>query len=154
MNPVTLTLGGVAAGLIAKAVDRTGDKTADAGWSVVGRLVGKVRRHFREHGDDADRAALARVEDPPASPKHLEVLAAAIDRHAGSEPELGAELRRLVDEVTKANLDVGSIVQSAWGNHNVQIVGTGPGGVQHINASGGHAQGVIGGNIINYPGPA
>jgi hypothetical protein len=123
MDPVTLTLGGVAAGLIAKAVERTGDKTADAGWAVVGRLVGKVRRHFREHGDDADRAALARVEDPPAAAKHLETLAAAIDRHAGSEPELAAELRRLVDEAARSNLDVGSIVQSAWGDHNVQIAG-------------------------------
>src|SRR5437870_8319925 len=123
MNPVTLTLGGVAAGLIAKAVDRTGDKTADAGWSVVGRLVGNIRRHFREHGDDADRAAMARVEDPPASSKHLEVLAAAIDRHAGNEPELGAELQGLVDEAAKSNLDVGSMVQSAWGDHNVLIAG-------------------------------
>jgi transposase len=123
MDPVTLRLGGVAAALIAKAVDKTGDKTADAGWAVVGRLVGKIRRHFREHGDGADRAALARVEDPPASAKHLETLAAAIDRHAGSDPELGAELRRLVEEAAKSNLDVGSIVQSAWGNHNIEIGG-------------------------------
>src|SRR5207247_5228866 len=114
---------GVAAALIAKAVDRTGDKGAEAGWAVVGRLVGRIRRHFREHGDDAERAALARVEDPPASAKHLEALAAAIDRHAGSDPKLGAELQGLVDEAAKSNLDVGSIVQSAWGNHNIQIAG-------------------------------
>jgi hypothetical protein len=90
---------------------------------VVGRLVGKIRRHFREDGDDVDRAALARVEDPPASPKHLQVLAAAIDRHAGSEPEFAGELQRLVDETGKTDLDVGSIVQSAWGDHNIQIAG-------------------------------
>jgi hypothetical protein len=123
MDPVTLTLGGVAAALIAKAVDKTGDKTADAGWAVIGRLVGRIRRHFREHGDAADRAALARVEDPPASAKHLETLAAAIDRHAGSDPNLGAELQGLVDEAGKAGVDVGSIVQSAWGDHNIQIAG-------------------------------
>jgi hypothetical protein len=124
MDPgAMLTVGGVAAALVAKAVDRTGDKTAEAGWAVVGRLVGKVRRHFREHGDDADRAALTRVEDPPASRKHLEALAAAIDRHASSDPELGAELRRLVDEAARSNLEVGSIVQSAWGDHNIQIAG-------------------------------
>jgi hypothetical protein len=29
----------------------------------------------------------------------------------------------LVDEAAKANLDVGSIVQSAWGDHNIQIAG-------------------------------
>jgi hypothetical protein len=134
MDPVTLTLGGVAAALIAKAVDKTGDKTADAGWAVIGRLVGRIRRHFREHGDDAERAALARVEDPPASAKHLETLAAAIDRYAGSDPELGADLQGLVDEAGKAGVDVGSIVQSAWGDHNVQIAGV-SGSTISINAS-------------------
>jgi hypothetical protein len=123
MDPVTLTLGGVAAALIAKAVDKTSDKTAEAGWAVIGRMVGRIRRHFRERGDDADRAALARVEDPPASAKHLEALAAAIDRHAGSDSELQAELQGLVKEAGKAGVDVGSIVQSAWGDHNVQITG-------------------------------
>jgi hypothetical protein len=134
MDPVTLTLGGVAAALIAKAVDKTGDKTADAGWAVIGRLVGRIRRHFRENGDDADRAALARVEDPPASAKHLETLAAAIDRHAGSDPSLGAELQSLVEEAGKANLDVGSIVQGAWGDHNVLITGV-SGSTISINTS-------------------
>src|SRR4051812_30603499 len=118
MDPVTLTLGGVVAGLIAKALDKTADKTTDAGWAVVSRLLGRIRRHFREYGDDAEREALARVEDPPASAKHLETLAAAIDRHAGSDPELGAEVQGLVDEAGRANLDVGPIVQSAWGDHN------------------------------------
>jgi hypothetical protein len=102
-------------------VDKTGDKTADAGWAVIGRLVGRIRRHFREHGNDADRATLARIEDPPASAKHLETLAAAIDRHVRSDPKLGVDLQGLVDEAGKANLDVSSIVQSAWGDHNVQI---------------------------------
>ena len=134
MDPVTLTLGGVAAALIAKAVDKTGDETADAGWAAIGRLVGRIRRHFREHGDDADRAALARVEDPPASAQHLEALAAAIDRHAGSDPKLGAELQGLVDEAGRANLDVGSIVQSVWGHHNIQIAGV-SGSTISINAS-------------------
>jgi hypothetical protein len=123
MDPVTLTVGGVAAALIAKAVDKTGDKTADAGWAVVGQLVGRIRRHFREHGDDADQAALAGVEDAPDSRKRIEVLAAAIDRHTGSDPKLGADLRALVEEAGKSNIDVRSIVQSAWGDHNVQIAG-------------------------------
>jgi hypothetical protein len=118
-----LTLGGVAAALIAKAVDETGDKTADAGWAAVGRLAGKIRRHFQKHGDDADRAVLARVEDPPASAKHLEALASAIDRHAASDPKLGAELQGFVDEAGKGGVDVGSVVQSAWGDYNVQIAG-------------------------------
>jgi hypothetical protein len=90
---------------------------------VIGRLVGRIRRHFREHGDDAERAALARVDDPPASAKHLEALAAAIDRHAGSDPKLGAELQGLVDEAGEANLDWAPLCRS--GHLHRRIAGAG-----------------------------
>lgn len=123
MDPVTLTLGAVVSALVSRAAGKVGEQTADAGWAVLGRLAGRVRRHFREHGDDTDRAALTRVEDPPASPKHLEALAIAIDRHARADPTLRKELQGLVDEAAKTDVDVTSIVQSAWGDHNVQIAG-------------------------------
>lgn len=91
--------------------------------AVLGRLADKVRRRFREQGTDKEQAALARVEDPPASPRHLEALAAAIDRQAGNDAGWREELEALVKEAGEGGVEVGSVVQSAWGDHNVQIAG-------------------------------
>jgi len=55
VDPATLSLGRIAAGLIAKFLDK--GKAADAGWAALGRLVGAIQRHFREHGSDEDRTS-------------------------------------------------------------------------------------------------
>jgi hypothetical protein len=123
VDPVTLTLGGIVAGLIAKVLDKGEDKAADQGWAVLGRLVGAVRRRFKEHGSHQDNEALAGVEDTPDSPRRLQTLASAIDRHAGGDQAWRDEVQTLVEEAKLGGVDVGSLTQSAWGDHNVQIGG-------------------------------
>lgn len=123
MDAATLTLGGIAAGLLAKFLDKSEGKAADAGWAGLGRLAGAIRRHFREHGSDEDQAALARLQEVPDSPSRLEALAQAIDRQVSAEPALANELRGLIEESKAGGIDVGSLAQSAWGDHNVQIAG-------------------------------
>jgi hypothetical protein len=123
MDPVTLTLGGIVAGLVAKVLDKGEGKAADQGWAALGRLVGAVRRRFREHGSDQDKQALTGVEDAPDSPRRLQALAAAVDRHAGADATWRAELRAQVEEAKSGGVDVGSLTQSAWGDHNIQIGG-------------------------------
>ena len=119
MDPVTL--GAVVAALVAKAVATIGEKSGEAGVAALGKLLGRVRSRLRNQGDDAERAALARVEDPPAGPRQLEALAAAINRHAADDPAFRTELTRLVDEARAGGMDVQSITQTALGNQNIQL---------------------------------
>jgi len=118
---MTLTLGGVVASLVLKAVGKVGEKSAEAAVAVLGKLLERVRSHFRSHGNDADEAALARIGGPRAGPKQIEALATAVDRHAGSDPAFKADLQRLVREASAAGLDVQRIAKIAWGNRNVQL---------------------------------
>ncbi len=121
MEPVSLTVGTVVAALVLKAADKTGEQVAAGGLVAIGRIVDRVRRRFRDRGDVPAEAALARVQDPPAGPSHLEALAEAVDRHAGQDPEFAVELQRLVREGESAGLDVQHVAQTAWGSQISQI---------------------------------
>ena len=122
MDPVSLTLGGVVAGLVAKAVDATGDRLVGGAVAVVGRLVSRLRARFGDVSDEAGAAALAGVEEVPDSPSRVGVLAEAVDRLA-ADPGFRAELEALVSDARDAGVDVGAITQTAWGDRNVQIGG-------------------------------
>jgi hypothetical protein len=90
---------------------------------VAGRLVGAVRRHFRKHGSDQDKEALANLEAAPASLKRLQALASAIDAHARADGSWREELQALIEETKSGGVYVGTLTQSAWGDHNIQIGG-------------------------------
>lgn len=121
MEPVSLTIGAVAAALVLKAAEKAGEQATQSGWAAVGKLVERVRRRFRDCGDADAEKALARVQDPPAGPSHLAALAAAVDRHAGEDAEFAAELQRLVQEAESAGIKVQQVTQTAWGSQISQI---------------------------------
>ena len=119
-----MTLGAVAAALVAHAVGKAGDKVGegavDAGAGAVHRLVGWLRDRFA--GDDEAANALVKVQDAPDSPARLRMLAEVVDRHAQDDTFRG-ELAALVAEAKTAGVDVGSVTQTVWGDQNVQSAG-------------------------------
>ncbi len=122
VEPVSLTVGAIAAALVAKASDKAAERAVDDGAGALARLVGWLRARFAH--DDATEAstAFAKVEDAPDSPSRVRELAAQLDRWA-DDPGFRAELQGLVDKAQAAGVDVSSIAQSAWGNQNTQIAG-------------------------------
>ena len=123
MEPVSLTLGAVVAALVAKAADKAADRAVEGGQGALGRLVSWLRQRFS--GDDEPEAttALSHVEDVPDSPSRLTALAEVIDRRAAVDAGFRSELETLVDRAQAGGVDVGSIVQTAWGDRNVQSAG-------------------------------
>jgi hypothetical protein len=120
VEPVSLTLGVIAAGLISKALERATDRAVDAGEGVLERIAAAVRERFSAVGDEEGETALERVEDAYDSPARVRALAEAIDRQA-AEPDFGQELERLIEAVRETGADVEAIAQTAIGNQNVQI---------------------------------
>jgi hypothetical protein len=112
-----ISLGVIAAALIAKALDRAEDGVLDATTRALSKLVGWVRGKFS--GDASD--ALARVEDAPDSPKRLTALATTIDQRAQSDEGFRSELQALVRDAERDGVDVAAVTQQAWGNQNVQV---------------------------------
>ena len=131
MEPISI--GVIAAALIAEALDRAEDGVVDATTRALSKLVGWVRGKFA--GDAS--VVLARVEDAPDSPKRLTALAAAIDQRAGSDEGFRSELQALVRDAERDGVDVAAVTQQAWGNQNVQVA----------NASGADIR-------VSYGGPA
>src|SRR5437016_3561708 len=82
---LSLTVGAVVAALVLKGAEKTGEMITESGLAIVGRLVERARRRFREMGDAAAETALTRVQDPPVRERHLAALAAVVDRHAGQD---------------------------------------------------------------------
>ena len=119
IDPVSLTLGGIVAGLVWKMVDTTGEAVAQGAVGALKGLVEKVRERLR--GDPQGEAAMARVEDPPAGPAHLKALAEVIDRHTVNDPDFTKELEDLVEQARQGGADVQSAIQSAWGDNNIQV---------------------------------
>lgn len=122
VEPVSLTLGAIAAALVAKASEKAAEEAVDSGAGALGRLVGWLRGRFNGDGTPEDGEALARLQDAPDSPSRVRELAAVLDRRAGDHG-FRTELQTVVDEAQAAGVDVGSIAQVAWGVGNVQIAG-------------------------------
>ena len=121
MDPESLTIGAMVAPLVLKAAEKTVELVTESGWAAVGKLVDRVQRRFSERGDAQAVAALARVQDPPAGPPQLAVLAAAVDRHAGEDAAFATELQRLVRESESAGVKIQQVIQTAWGSQISQI---------------------------------
>lgn len=90
--------------------------------AALGRVPTWLRERFTEQDDEAATTALERLEDAPDSPSRMTALAEVVDRLA-TDDEFRTGLEALVTEVEGAGVDVGSVVQSAWGNQNVQMTG-------------------------------
>ncbi len=118
---IELTLGALAAALVAKAVDRAGDKAVDQGEGVLSRLVELVRGNLPGAGDEEGSTALERVEEAADSPSRIESLAHLLDKQVDSQPEFRHALEALVEEAKGSGVDVKSITQVAYGNQNPQF---------------------------------
>ena len=123
MEPVSLTLGAIAAALVAKAGDKAADRAVEGGAGVLRRLVGWLRERFSGDNDADGTRAISRVEDAPDSPSRIQELADVLDRRVGADEGFRDTLKALVAEARSAGVDVGSITQSAWGSQNVQNAG-------------------------------
>lgn len=125
-----LTLGAVAAALVAEAAATPSEVGGGAGQEVLDRLVGWLRRVFAADQAKAGAAALARV----ATPNGLVELAYALNRRASDDAEFRTDLMALVEEAGSALVDIGSITQAAWGVRSVPAIGSlgsGPPGDRH-----------------------
>lgn len=118
-----MTLGAIAAALVAKAADKAAERAVEGGEGALARLVGWLRRRFSADEEHDGATALAHVEEVPDSPSRLTALAEVLDRRAGADDGFRSELKALVDHALAAGVDVGSIAQTAWGHQNVQSAG-------------------------------
>lgn len=115
-----MTLGAIVAALVAKAGDHALATTVEAGDSALRRVVDRLRQRFADTDDEKAAAALEVVERAPDATVMRE-LAAAVDRHVATDVGLAAELEEFVKQARAEGVDVDSINQVAWGDHNVQI---------------------------------
>lgn len=118
---IEVALGGIAAALVAKALDRAGEKAVDQGEGALQRLVKLVRGQLPETDAGNFSDALKRVEDTPDSPSRVEALANQLNDHAKSNPAFRRELAALVDEASESGLDVGDIVQATYRGQSPQF---------------------------------
>ncbi|WP_129665012.1 hypothetical protein [Phytoactinopolyspora endophytica] len=109
--------------LVVKAVERTGERAADGAGAGLARLVEGLRGRLSKPETEAATAALGKLEEVPDSPSRMEELAAALDHLTDADPQLRGELEALVTESQQAGVEVGSVLQTAWGNQNVQVAG-------------------------------
>lgn len=123
MDPLSLTLGGLVAGLIAHAFDSAGGELGSAAAGLASGFVDRLQAHFKSVDDDEAVAVLTRVVDPPVGPAQLEKLAGVLDTYAEQDLGFGRDLEALVRESEAAGLDIGAVSQVAWGNNNLQITG-------------------------------
>ncbi len=118
---IELTLGALAAALVAKAVDRAQDKAVDQAQGVLGRLVELVRGRLSSSHEGGGSTALENVEEVADSPSRIEALARLLDEQADEEPGFRDELKALVEEARGAGVDVKSVVQVAYGDQSPQF---------------------------------
>lgn len=125
VEPVSLTLGAIAASLVAKAVEKAVDKAADGavdeGAGAVVRVVAWVRSRF------GHRPELAALEHVPDSARLQTQLGEVIDAELVEDPPSRQELQRLIDASQTANpigvFHIGSITATQGGVAAAQIVG-------------------------------
>ena len=110
VDPVSVSLGVLAARLLAKIVERGIDRTADEAVDAAGGLLGWLRSHL------SSSKALEKVVEVPDSPSRVAALGEVIDAEIIDEHDL-IELRSLVDGVKR---DHPGVYQSAVGHHIIQ----------------------------------
>lgn len=132
MDPESVSLGIVVAGLVAGVVDDAGQRLAVNAADLAGRLVERLRVSFDDVDDAEGARALARVEDAPDSPARLQALAEAIDRLA-VDASVRAELEAVVNEASLAGVDSPLVWQTVQGDRNIIVGRTGMGATVKIS---------------------
>jgi len=115
VEPVSISLGILAASFVAKAVEEAGSQAAEAGVRALAKVRDVVLARFRRTSDDQALTALDQLTEVPDSPTRLRALADAIERHAGVSPEFATELQSLIDSLDAAK-GGDRVIQQAWGN--------------------------------------
>lgn len=118
MEPVSMTLGAIAAAVLAKAQERAADRTIDGGESVVRRLASWLRASFADSDDEAANHALGLVERVPGSPSSVDALAVVLDNRAAGDAEFRGRLAALVDEA-RSDPVAGRFVTEVYGDAQV-----------------------------------
>ena len=118
MEPVSLSMGLLAAALLSKAAERTGEQAVDAGAGALTRFAAWLRERVSGH---PAATALERVQDAPDSPARVRALGEALDRHVLEAPGFAAELKAQIEQARAAGVQVRSIAQSVVGDQNVQV---------------------------------
>ncbi len=108
-----LTLGAVAAALVAEAADTSTEE--GFGDEMLDRLIGWLRRLFAADESNGGAAALSRMERDPDGPSTLVELAYVLNRRAEADADFRADLMALVQEASAAGIDVGAVTRTAWG---------------------------------------
>jgi hypothetical protein len=115
MDPATLAL--TAAALVAKkALEAAGGKAGEGAWAAHGRIREAILARFR--GDQEASEALERLEAKPASPARTAELAEVLQPRLEADPQLVAELTRLVEEA-KAQPQAAAFVTTVQDNARV-----------------------------------
>jgi hypothetical protein len=115
MDPATLAL--TAAGLLAKkALEAAAGKAGEGAWAGLGRLREAIWAKFR--GDPEATEALERLEAKPDSQARTAELAEVLQPRLEAEPQLVAELTRLVEEA-KAEPQAAAFVTTVQDNARV-----------------------------------
>jgi hypothetical protein len=117
MEPVSLTLGAIAAALIAKAQDKAADGAVEGTLGAGRRLVDWLRERFGAD-EDANRT-VERLLDAPDSPSRAEALSTLLDARA-EDPEFRGGLESLLRDAEDDGVDLVSVSQAVWGSQNVQ----------------------------------
>jgi hypothetical protein len=95
MDPATLAL--TAAGLLAKkALEAAGGRAGEGTWAVLSRIREAIWSKFR--GDPEATETLERLEARPDSQARTADLAEVLQPRLEADPQLAAELTRLVEE--------------------------------------------------------
>lgn len=116
-----MTLGAIAAGVIAKAQERLTERAVQSGEGVVGRLVAWLRARFTETSDDDAVRALEHVEHAPDSPSEVQTLAVVLDERATRDVEFEARLGALVEEARRDSV-AASFVTEVSGDARVEKI--------------------------------
>ncbi len=118
MDPVSVSVGALAAALLAKAAERAGEQAVDAGAEALARFAAWLRRRLSGRPEEK---ALEQVEEVPDSPKRVQALGEALDRHAAQDSGFAQELQAQIEQTRSAGVDVRSIAQNIVGDRNVQV---------------------------------
>jgi hypothetical protein len=115
MDPATLAL--TVAGLLAKkALEAAGGKAGEGAWVALGRIKEAIWSKFR--GDQEVTETLERLEAKPESQARTAELAEVLQPRLEADPQLVAELTRLVEEA-KAEPQTAAFVTTVQDNARV-----------------------------------
>jgi hypothetical protein len=119
MEPVSVSLGMLAAVLVSKAAERAGEHAGDAGAGALRRFTDWLRDRLL--GRDIETTALERVHDAPDSASRVRALGAALDQRAEEDVAFREGLSAQIEQARKQGVEMRALAQIATGDQNVQV---------------------------------